>query len=133
MPRQIKSDEGLLKAIFPDMFPGAFISTSIMEDGEEIFLTDALDRALNTLPLTTGERDSAPWQRWKHVLECYYGLNWHEPMTAPEIAKALEVSERSVRGAIKSALRTLSHPNNSQLLRKFFVPATGAQDQALSV
>lgn len=134
MPRQIKSAEGLLRTIFPDMPPGVLISPFILEDGEEIFLADALDRALNTLPWTTGERDHAPRPRLKEMLECYYGLSVHEPMTAPEIAAELEISERSVRGAIKNAVRTLGHPSNSQRqrLRRFFVSATAAQDQALS-
>ena len=96
--------ESLLRAIFHEKPPDALIRDAIRQQGEtRLTLQDALNAALDTLPLTRGKNDSGPWPRWKTVLDQSYGLN-RSKLTRGAIAQSCRIDPRYVSKIKREAL-----------------------------
>jgi len=113
--------ESLLRAIFPEQPPDARICDVVTQpdDGTRLKLRDALNEALDTLPLTRGSKDSGPRARWKTVLE----LSYYHGLTREAIAQELHTNRKYVSRIRRAALIELRRNERvTQMLSAFFVP-----------
>lgn len=110
-------------ARFPLCYPYIIV---IGENGEQktLGLAQAIQDALNTLPLHKGRNDLQEWDADKQVLELRFGLRDGAPKTLERVGQEIGKRTRErVRTIQEKALRRLRHPSCSRRLREFFVPS----------
>ena len=126
-------EENLMAAIFGEKrwdprFPLCYPYIVIKEDEEErqLGLTEAIQNAMSTLPLTDrrGRNDPEGLNRHKQVLELRLGLRDGISRTLKRVGQELEgITKERVRQIEAKALRMMRHPARSRRLREFFVPS----------
>lgn len=118
-----KGYEGLLTAIFGELTMGIY-PYILEEDGREVSLPEALNEALDKLPLSKTRNQPDPWPMKKRVLELRFGIPEDEPKTLRQTANDLGVKSREqIRELQNKALRNLRHPTHSRRLRQFIIPS----------
>ncbi len=106
---------------FPPFYPYIVIEK---ENGENrrLGLAEAIQDALDTLPLTRGNNDPQEWGRYKRVLNLRFGLEDGICRKRRQVAQELGIlHEQQIQQIEAGALRTLRHPSYSRRLREFLV------------
>ena len=114
--------EVLLRKIFreDDKAP---IRPSIIEGDTEVSLQQALNRALDTLPLTQGKNDSVRWQRIKSMIERRYGLKGNQGgVLFSVIGREFEIKEETASQRVRKWQVKLRE--SSPWLAEFFIQAS---------
>lgn len=120
MENDLAGCKRLLEAIFLETLE---LYPFIVEDGKEIPLFKAVEDALDSLPLSKGEKDAGPWKRGKRVLELRFGIGG-EAHSRKKIANlpSFGVTEARIRAIELKHIRLLRHPSRSKRLRLFIIP-----------
>lgn len=131
MNKAYTPEERLMTAIFGErkptydlLFCYPIVFMNEQDDGKRayIMLSEAIQQALDKLPLTQSGNDSQDWSRHKRVLELYFGLTDGKSKSIREVGQELGgLSGSQIARLRRDALRRLryfSEPN----LRLFLIP-----------
>jgi len=99
--------------------PGHPVRASIIEEGRTVPLEEAINDALEKLPLKKGRNDPAPWRRPARTLELAFDLKKDAKTTDQLIAGVLGVTKGRAFQLRHQALRMMRHPTRARRLRQF--------------
>lgn len=115
-PNNFAGYRKLLETLFGEIWG---IYEFIVEEGKKIPISQVIEEALDSLPLTKGQHDSEPRRRGKDVLE----QRFFQGRTLEKVATNLGVTREAVRQISNKSLRRLMHPPRSRRLVLLLIPS----------